>query len=182
MHKPSAEKTGCPQPSEVKPFLFDGHCPYCASFDEEKFLANPHPSLFVLYGLITRHLKTFYRLFDGDLVLALVMCEIWHYNIGRYFDRTGTESAPNDLTDPEKRQKLLPPCNAYSISQVLGVPSETVRRKVRKLVDKGWVLRSKDGELIAAREVEKVFSPAITVEAMGEFLSAARHVIAMVEK
>jgi len=179
MHGPSVEKSTCGQPDEVKSFLFDSYCLQCSDFDEEKFLANPHPPFFVLYSLLTRHLKSFYDRYDGDLVLAMVMCEIWHYNVGRYLDRAGPENASAILADPETRRKLLPACNAYSISQVLGVPSETVRRKVRKLVDKGWVERSKDGELIATVALETIMPDELKVEFMRGFISAARHVLAM---
>lgn len=179
MHKPPSDKLKCNQADEVRAFIFGGYCPNCAQFDEDKLSANPHPPLFVLYSLIIRQFKSFYRTFDGDLILALVMCEIWQYNIGRYLDRAGSENASAVLGDSDNRQKLLPACNAYSLSQVLGVPSETVRRKVRKLIDKGWVWRSEDGELISTLEFENQYPTEVTVEAMREFLSSARHIEAI---
>lgn len=134
----------------------------------------------MIYAFIGRHLKALYHSCDGDMVMALVMCEIWQYNVGRYLDRSGPVDATATLQDPEKRRELLPPCNAYSISQVVGVPSETVRRKVKKLIGRGWVERSNDGELISTRAYEEHFVPELTLELMRSFSSAARHVLAMV--
>lgn len=179
MQKSSKVMTKCNQPEEIRSFLFDGYCQSCSEFDQAKFLENWHPSLFIAYSFLGRQMKSLYRTFAGDLVMAMVMSEIWQYNLGRYFDRSGAEGATKILKNPEVRQTVLPPCNAYSISQVLGVPSETVRRKVFKLVELGWVKRGSDGELISTEKCDAHFAPEYTVEFMREFISTARHIVGM---
>lgn len=170
----------CSQPDDVRCFLHGRYCQRCARFDENRFLENRYAPVFILSSLLGKYVKMFYQVFDRDLVMALVMCEIWHYNFSRYFDRNGQENNTAALNDPVRRRQLLPPCNAYSISQVLGVPNETVRRKIRKLVEHGWV-ENDNGELIASIKLDQFFCPSHTIETMREFVSAARHILAMLE-
>lgn len=167
---------------DIREFLFDRHCPHCTEFDEDKFLDNRHPPLFLIYSLMQRNLKQTYQFCKGDLVMALVMGEIWNFNIARYFARAGTDNATTILSDSGRRQALLPACNAYSISQVLGVPSETVRRKVRKLIELGWVERNADNELITTRQLEEFLTTEQTLDVVRGFVSTARHVLALIEK
>lgn len=167
-------------PGGFRDFLFGGFSEQNAAFDEEKFLANRHATLFLVYTLLQRHLKQIYRICDGDMVMGLVMSEIWQFNLARYFARAGIEEATQLLSDPATRRDLLTGCNAYSISQVLGIPSETVRRKVRKLIDLGWVERNGDGGLLATRQLELAFTPDL-IENMRYFVSAARQLLAMLD-
>ena len=170
----------CSQPDEVRCFIHGGYCRICAGFNEESFAANWHPPTFVLQSLLGKYIKNLYQTFDRDLVMALVMCEIWEYNLGRYFDRYGPEDATTKLNNPEARRALLPPCNTYSISQVLGVPNETVRRKVKKLVKLGWV-QNGTGELVATQAGEAYLCPDSNIEMMRESVSAVRHLLTMLE-
>lgn len=182
MQNSSAQAAPCPQSGDIRDFLFGGFAEALANFDEEKFLSNRHPPVFLIYSVFLRYFKQLYQLFDGDLVMALVMAEIWHFNISRYFARSGTQHATVQLHDSEKRRTLLPGCNAYSISQVLGVPSETVRRKVRKLLALGLIERNEDGGLITTRKLEDSIPLEMTVEDTRHFVSAARQVLAMLDK
>jgi DNA-binding IclR family transcriptional regulator len=38
--------------------------------------------------------------------------------------------------------------NALSIAEYTGIPRETVRRKVNELIQKGWVTRDDNGDLV----------------------------------
>lgn len=178
MPKPRAAKACCTQ-EHLKPFLFGGYCQDCNCIDEKNFQANWHPALFVIQSFIGKYIKGLYRCFDADLIMALVMCEIWQYNLGRYFARAGHENSALDMNHQERRQALLPPCNTYSISQALGVPNETVRRKVKKLVELGWVHRNGNGELTSTVASEERFLPDQSFEFVREFASHARHALAL---
>ncbi len=170
----------CTQPDSIRCFIYGGYCRTCAAFDEKAFLANWHPPAFLMHSLFGKYFKLLYRAFNRDLVMALVMCEIWQYNLGRYFDRHGQENATSSLNEADNRQRLLHPCNTYSISQVLGVPNETVRRKVKKLIERGWV-ENGNGELLSTKASEDFFYPVQIVEFTREFVSAARHVLAILK-
>ena len=90
--------------------------------------------LFALNGHYLRHLLRIYKQFDGDMELCIVLGEIAHYSAGMVFpDKGSREMAPSEV------QGLLRGCNAHSISLSSGVPRETVRRKIKKLVDMGYV-------------------------------------------
>ena len=178
MPKQKDEKDCC-QNGEIKPFLFGGHCQDCSHLDESDLQHNWHPPLFVIQTFLSKYMKRLYRSFDGDLTMAIVMCEIWQYNLGRYFSRAGCENNAPDLNHQERRQTLLPPCNTYSISQSLGVPNETVRRKIKKLIELGWVHRNGNGELTSTVASEERFLPENILEFSREFASHARHALAL---
>lgn len=182
MRKPSLTGTACPAPGDIKCFLIGSYCPHCGKFDEELFLENWRPPVFIAHTFICRRLKTLHHHFQGDLIMGLIMCEIWQYNFGRYLAQAPSLDRHLDLDDPEQRAKVLPACNAYSVSQALGVPSETVRRKVKKLIDLGWVQRNGKGELRATLEGEGRFHPEHHLEFMREFVSVARHTLHLLEK
>lgn len=86
-----------------------------------------------------------YRLFDGDLTLFLVFGEIAHYNMSRALQALSMRDAA-DSARWKKLMRSLPerkitPCNALSISNATGMPRETVRRKVKELEKRGWLVR-----------------------------------------
>ena len=54
--------------------------------------------------------------------------------------------------------KNLEPTNAYSISEATGIPKETVRRKIDKLVEKGWLVKSVRGEVTITERVGEHFT------------------------
>ena len=85
--------------------------------------------------------------------MSLIGSEIWLYNIGRFAERTGCARLSERL-DSAERGTVVPRCNAYSIAQALGLPHETVRRKIAKLQSLGWVERSERGQLHVTRRWE----------------------------
>lgn len=75
------------------------------------------------------------EVFANDLIKALIVLEV------------GNQPQEKRLTDPQHK---LPPrfCNIHSLSQAIGVPRETVRRKVIQLEKDGWVVRLEGGGLV----------------------------------
>lgn len=181
MPKKSLESTHCDNLDGTGEFIFGRYCTRCAKFDNERFSRNRYQAIFLACSLMQRHHKTLYQLCEGDLVMALVFCEIWQYNVGRYFARVGPGNAHEVLSDGDARINLLPACNSYSISQALGAPAETVRRKVQKLLELGWITRNGNGELVASKAIDDLlFSPDMR-EFMRAFVSTSRHVLALVD-
>lgn len=111
----------------------------------------------------TNTLRRAYRLFDGDLTAFLVFAEIAQYNMSRAlhaFDFHGTRDAARwkALLRALPGQKVAP-CNALSISAATGVPRETVRRKVKELQRRGWLVREGARSLtLAPRAIEQLGS------------------------
>lgn len=118
-----------------------------------------------------------YRLFDGDLTLFLVFGEIAHYNMSRALQALSVRDAP-DSARWRKLMRSLPertiaPCNALSISDATGMPRETVRRKVKELEKRGWLVREGARSLtLTPRAIEQLGPPGRAI--MEDFRETAR--------
>ena len=107
----------------------------------------------LLLRFMTSRLRAMYQAYDGDLTLCLVLGEIASRNTERFYDeRRGYQ--PSSFNGP--RQYL--PCNALSISDVTGIPRETVRRKLAKLVDLGWIEKTPDDMYVITDRIGTVFA------------------------
>lgn len=132
---------------------------------------------------MTEHLVRLYKAFDGDLLAAIVLGTIGQYNLQRYYDEVA-EPSKDGLQALIEREEHLPhrrPCNTLSISQSTGIPRETVRRKVRALVDRGWVRRLAPDQLVVTRQPARHFAD-FDVETLERFHATAVHVNRLVEK
>ncbi len=87
--------------------------------------------------IMTPALRELYRLFDGDLVLALVLGEL-----GQHSARQRMAIEKGIDTDAPYAMS-----NAYSLAQASGIPRETMRRKLEKLKALGWIRESENGGL-----------------------------------
>jgi hypothetical protein len=105
------------------------------------------------------HMVGLYRHFGGDMALPIVLGEIAIRNLQAVFQMRADE--PYDVLDLETERRIverkyttehLRPANALSIAQATGIPRETVRRKVEKLIEKGWVQRDERGHLFVTRK------------------------------
>lgn len=105
----------------------------------------------LLIRFLTLRLRNLYQAFDGDLTMCLVLGEIATRNTERFFDARN----PNGQ-DPDYKDFL--PCNALSISEVTGIPRETVRRKLSKLIKLGWVVKSSRDKYIVADNLHNIFA------------------------
>ena len=82
----------------------------------------------------------------NDLDLVLIMAVIAE----RHYAGISHPSAPE--CPPPAAAAVNPPpgINTHSVALYADMPRETVRRKVAKLVDKGWVICDKQGNLTPA--------------------------------
>lgn len=180
--KTNKKNNPCGAPPLATAFLAGSYCPACAGLDEGRLLENWHPAYFLIYSFIRRCMGRDYAAFGGDCLLAMVVGEIWLYNMGRYLRRNGADGISRKLADPDTRLSDLPACNAYSISESLGIPRETVRRKVKKLIDMGWVDRRESGDLTVTAVCEQEFQANFVAETVRDFVSTARHALDLVER
>lgn len=144
-----------------------------AQFDERAFSKNWHIPFLVVFGFLRRFSLREFHIVHGDPLIAMVASEIWLYNITRTLLRDGGIDT-EDLEHDSVRQVRFARCNAYSISQFLGVPAETVRRKVKALIEMGWVDKSENGQLAVTRACEDAFNPGSNLETMHDFIATAR--------
>lgn len=119
-------------------------------------------------------LNLLYQAFDGDLLMPIVLGEIAHHNIVKFYSQNGNCKAVKDkIGNPVDRLKNLEPTNAYSISEAIGIPRETVRRKIDKLVKKGWLIKNTKGEVTISETVGEHFMKDFNKELLSEFLEAS---------
>ena len=124
-------------------------------------------------------LSRIYRAFDGDMVAAIVLGEIAHRNVEAWLAQHDNPEAM--LQDPERREKVMRPCNALSVSQSCGLPRETVRRKIVMLIDRGYVYRSAEGFLFLTRTVGEDFED-MTAQNVEDLLATARRIQALLDE
>ena len=127
----------------------------------ERYRHNQRYLAFVTNGFLVSQLLRVLHAFDGDLLAAIVLGEIAHHNVQRFFSdprlRSG-DDVEKALADPQRRERLLSPCNALSVSHATGIPRETVRRRIERLVGEGWIERNERGHLYAADALVERFA------------------------
>lgn len=118
--------------------------------DLERYRRNQRYLAFVANGFLSAQLLRVLHAFDGDLLAAVVLGEIAQHNVqGLLRDRQFRpgEQLEQALGDPARREQVLRPCNALSVSEATGIPRETVRRRIECLVAQGWIVRNGHGHL-----------------------------------
>jgi hypothetical protein len=99
-----------------------------------------------------RYLRIVYGNEDLDLVSISLLTEIAQHNL-EPFARGGHLAFPRDADE----MKLMQGCNAFSLSQATGVPRETARRKIKQLVELGWVEQhNRKGLFVTARWMDRL--------------------------
>lgn len=111
--------------------------------------------IFALNEHYLRYLIRLYELFDRDLECCIVLGEVAHYNAQNVFPDKSLRLEHEHVVQDE-----LKGCNAYSISQSLGMPRETVRRKIKKLEELGF---------LAIDEKKHIYVTNLAREELGEF-------------
>lgn len=143
---------------------------------EEIYDRHPREITVLLGWFITGHLVRLYKLFDGDMIQLLVLGEVAHHNISPFFSgnrMTGKSEAIQWNLDYPPDAML--PCNPFSISEATGIPRETCRRKVRELLDRGFLERHPKGGYVItpkAREHYREFNR----ETFARWLTTAREI------
>jgi hypothetical protein len=144
------------------------------SFDLEQYEVHKGTVAVLMGHFLLRHLNLLYQEFDGDLILPIVLGEIAHHNILRLYSHEGhcLDVQENMQRDPD-RLKNLEPSNAYSISEATGIPRETVRRKIDKLIERGWLVKSPRGEVTMSDTVGEHFMKDFNKKLLAELLETS---------
>lgn len=136
----------------------------------------------MLARLSLRQLRFVYRHFEGDMSLAIVLGEVALHNVSR-FQHTEKSLEPGGVFwEREDLQKMLLPCNALSISQSTSIPRETVRRKIARLVELGWMEQNPKGEVTITRSVCMKLAPEFNSKMIASILVASNGIREMIEK
>ena len=138
---------------------------------------------YVLGRFFTEHLIRVYKAFDGDLTAAIVLGTIGQYNYRRYYDEIGKDAPEgwHSLIARGAHLEYARPCNAMSVSQSTGIPRETVRRKIRQLIARGWLRRDGPDELFVTSEPSRHFAE-FDLDTLESFYDAAQKIVELVER
>lgn len=122
-------------------------------------------------------LRRLFDEFERDILLPILLGEIALHNIGSL--ENGAESIFD--SDVESVVKRLRPCNAYSIAAATGLPRETVRRKIARLVELGWIARRDNGHLFLTAQAIRHFGALLGSRDLPELLDTADRIRRRIE-
>ena len=137
----------------------------------------------VLGRFMTDHLIRVYRAFDKDITAAIVLGTIRQYNLQRYYAEIDEKSAKGFQQPAAQAEQLAHgrACTAMSISRSTGIPRETVRRKIRALIKKGWLKQAGPDQLVVTEFSRKHFTE-FDRDSLERFHTAANEVLELVKK
>ncbi len=140
---------------------------------ERERLAHP------VDAFLCRHLKRVRRVFEGDLLLPLLIGEIAHRNVSSLAGPGGPGgplrqfSIDPGLQAPETLAECLR-CNTHSLSLATGIAEATVRRKVALLAARGWVRIAVDHSLTVEPGGVRAHTGAMDAETLTDLLETYR--------
>ena len=131
-----------------------------------------------------RNLRRWFEEFDRDILLPILLAEIALHNIGAFESHrepaatppTPAAQAPSVTDLPMWEGCSFRPCNAYSISAATDLPRETVRRKIARLVELGWVTRRDNGHLYVSAVALEHFGALLNSRSLTDLLDTADRV------
>jgi len=128
--------------------------------DLRRLAENRGHVAFLLSEFTVPHLLSTYKAFRGDMAMAIVLGEIGQHNVRRYYldarFKAGA-AAEKTLAGRLSRHAQVSGCNALSISRSTGLARETVRRKVVKLLRRGWIIRDERSQLLIVPDLAEQF-------------------------
>lgn len=127
------------------------------------------------------YLLRVHRAFDGDIEEAILLGVVAHHNFMPWVvEADGDARRLEALLSQSGRELERLPINAYSIAIATGIPRETVRRKLARLVGKGWLEVKGRSEYFVTAAPEVDFA-SFTFELLHLFLGTADQLRALVE-
>ena len=106
---------------------------------EARFRADYPTYQYHFVEFFTEHLADCARAFGGDLQEMLVLAIIGQMHLKAHLDGQNASAGVNRL------KPRSPQITASRIADASGIPRETVRRKLAKLADRGWVQKETAG-------------------------------------
>ncbi len=124
-----------------------------------------------------RYLRRLAEAFDGDLELALILGEVANRNVSFALSETGVSCNDVDQQILRAREnETLLPCSAMSVSLATGLPRETVRRKLNKLVTQGFLVKLRDRTFVTTTKPLEYFSEILTKVQLEDLLHTSRNI------
>lgn len=105
----------------------------------------------IIGGFWVKNMRRNCALFDNDLNLAYILGEIAVYNLSYVHANPAGSGLLPRYPAHAGQDVFLKPCNPYSIAEATGLPRETVRRKIGRLEELGWVARVPEGGVVVSK-------------------------------
>lgn len=141
-------------------------------FSTEEFEKNRIKIEIETNKFLVDHIVRVYKLFDGDIVSAIVLGAISFHTISNIAPKLNHDTNKISKALANQNDSSIPPCNAYSISESTGIPRETVRRKIEKLVQAGFITKNTKSEVFFKEGTQFFFSH-FSLETANNVLNAA---------
>jgi hypothetical protein len=111
---------------------------------------------FVHHSGFTTVLSLCRKHFDGDLDHLLIMCVI----AGRTLSANRVRGVSyEEFLEGRRGGRQGSGTNVHSIADSTGIPRETVRRKVERLIERGWVERKENRHLVVTDKAAAELRP-----------------------
>lgn len=103
---------------------------------------------------ILRSIDLMTQVVGGDLVKGLIFLAIVQANIQHLINDDGLSQTYSESTDtvPDETRR---PVSVHALSVSLGIPYETTRRYVNKLLTEGYCVRVRRGLLVPAKVLQR---------------------------
>jgi hypothetical protein len=143
-------------------------------FDPGRYEKHKRTIAVMMGQCMLRYHLLLYEKFEGDLITPIILGEIAHHNISKFYHlEDGCLKPRGDAPAAAERLKHQEATNAYSISESTGIPRETVRRKINKLIEKGWLKKSSKGEITITALVRDHFTDDFNKRLITELLTTS---------
>ena len=114
---------------------------------ERRFLANYAQVQYAFVQFFAEHVVDVSRYFDGDFEQVVLLGVIGQSHLQTIMAHQKDQTLP-----------FRGGANATRLADVVGMPRETVRRKLNKLEERGWVQRNDKGEWELAGPRDRVLA------------------------
>jgi hypothetical protein len=154
--------------------------PTCSTDDEQEDLKRAEAQrvyravALLLARYQVRNLRRIFDEFERDILLPILLGEIALHNLGELENgREPKDAGGNPDGEELCGVRALRPCNAYSIAAATGLPRETVRRKIARLTELGWINRRRNGHLYVSSDALAKFGDVLFSRELPELLAIA---------
>ncbi len=146
---------------------------FARSFSLAAFIVNRH---------LVDHFMRVSRELDLDYEALVIWAVLAHQNAVHAMPRG---SGPGAVLDErgrlsETHRPHLRPLRLRDISQITGIPRETVRRKLVRLRDAHWIAESDEGWVVSAERIEELRP--LTEETVRRFLATAGELVQTLQR
>ena len=141
--------------------------------DDEAFRRAFGLIAFAMNRHLAQHMRRLGRELETDLDAAFVWATLAHLNALKL---AAPRAGPLDLSGTgDLLRGELNPLRLTDVAQVTGLPRETVRRKIVRLIELGWIHRRDNGHLFITEGALEEFGTMLSSRALVELLETADH-------